>query len=48
MFHDKKKIGIIGGSGIYNTDGLNNRKWKNIISNIGEPSDELLFGELYD
>ncbi|MEA5098245.1 MAG: S-methyl-5'-thioadenosine phosphorylase [Burkholderiaceae bacterium] len=39
-------IGIIGGSGVYNIDGLSNPRWKKIGSPFGAPSDELLFGEL--
>ncbi|MDD5058323.1 MAG: S-methyl-5'-thioadenosine phosphorylase [Sideroxydans sp.] len=39
-------IGIIGGSGVYDIDGLENKRWKKIESSFGEPSDELLFGEL--
>jgi len=39
-------IGVIGGSGIYEIDGLENTEWKKIDSAFGEPSDELLFGEL--
>lgn len=39
-------IGVIGGSGIYEIDGLENTEWKKVDSTFGEPSDELLFGEL--
>jgi len=39
-------LGIIGGSGVYEIDGLKNKQWKKIASSFGEPSDELLFGEL--
>lgn len=39
-------IGIIGGSGIYDLDGLVNKQWKKIHSPFGKPSDELLFGEI--
>ena len=39
-------IGIIGGSGVYNIDGLTNARWTKISSPFGEPSDELLLGEL--
>lgn len=39
-------IGIIGGSGVYNIDGLVNSEWRSIKSGFGEPSDELLFGVL--
>jgi 5'-methylthioadenosine phosphorylase len=39
-------IGIIGGSGVYQIDGLVNQCWRTIASPFGEPSDQLLFGEL--
>lgn len=39
-------LGVIGGSGVYEIDGLENRRWVRIDSPFGEPSDELLFGEL--
>ena len=39
-------IGIIGGSGVYDIAGLENKRWEKVESSFGEPSDELLFGEL--
>ena len=42
----KLVLGIIGGSGVYDIDGLTNTRWEKIDSPFGEPSDELLFGEL--
>ena len=39
-------LGVIGGSGVYEIDGLKNKQWKKVNSSFGEPSDELLFGEL--
>ena len=39
-------IGVIGGSGIYEIDGLENTRWEAVSSPFGTPSDELLFGEL--
>ena len=39
-------IGVIGGSGVYEIDGLQNTRWEKVSSPFGEPSDELLFGEL--
>lgn len=42
----KSVIGIIGGSGVYDIDGLTNKRWQKVESPFGEPSDELLFGEL--
>ena len=41
-----KILGVIGGSGVYDIDGLTNKKWKKVLSPFGEPSDELLFGDL--
>ncbi|APT56259.1 S-methyl-5'-thioadenosine phosphorylase [Roseomonas gilardii] len=39
-------IGVIGGSGLYDIDGLVEREWRRVESPWGEPSDELLFGRL--
>src|SRR5512139_869863 len=39
-------LGIIGGSGVYDIEGLANKRWQRVESPFGEPSDELLFGEL--
>ena len=39
-------IGIIGGSGVYEIDGLANTRWEKVFSPFGAPSDEMLFGEL--
>jgi 5'-methylthioadenosine phosphorylase len=39
-------IGIIGGSGVYDIAGLENRQWVKVESPFGAASDELLFGEL--
>jgi 5'-methylthioadenosine phosphorylase len=39
-------IGIIGGSGVYDIEGLANKRWERIDSPFGAPSDELLCGEL--
>ncbi len=39
-------IGIIGGSGVYDIAGLEKKRWEKVESSFGEPSDELLFGEL--
>ncbi len=39
-------LGIIGGSGVYNIDGLQNTRWVKASSSFGEPSDEVLIGEL--
>ena len=39
-------LGVIGGSGVYDIEGLENTRWETITSPFGEPSDALLFGEL--
>jgi 5'-methylthioadenosine phosphorylase len=39
-------LGVIGGSGVYDIDGLSNTRWQRVASPFGEASDELLFGEL--
>ena len=39
-------IGVIGGSGVYEIDGLANTRWERVDTPFGEASDELLFGEL--
>ncbi len=39
-------IGIIGGSGLYDIDGLEDQSWRQVETPWGEPSDELLFGRL--
>jgi 5'-methylthioadenosine phosphorylase len=38
-------IGIIGGSGLYNIEGLTDTRWERVETPWGEPSDELLIGE---
>ncbi|MFZ9257614.1 MAG: S-methyl-5'-thioadenosine phosphorylase, partial [Burkholderiaceae bacterium] len=40
-------VGIIGGSGIYDIDGLQDRQWVKVSSPFGEPSDEILTGNLF-
>jgi len=39
-------LGILGGSGIYDIDGLTDVRWQAVESPFGEPSDELMFGTL--
>ena len=39
-------LGVIGGSGVYDIEGLTNTRWQRIASPFGDASDELLFGEL--
>ena len=44
----KTVLGIIGGSGVYDIDGLTDTKWESVSSPWGTPSDDLLFGKLDD
>ena len=45
--HDRSPvIGIIGGSGIYDIDGLEDKAWRQVETPWGTPSDALLFGRL--
>ena len=39
-------IGIIGGSGLYDVDGLEEKVWRRVSTPWGNPSDELLEGRL--
>lgn len=40
------RIGIIGGSGLYQLEGFGRQKWRKLKTPFGDPSDELLTGEL--
>jgi 5'-methylthioadenosine phosphorylase len=42
----KARLGIIGGSGVYDLPGLKNPRWEHVPTPWGEPSDHLFFGEL--
>jgi len=42
----KPVLGIIGGSGVYDIDGLAHKRWENVSSPFGDPSDAFLCGEL--
>ena len=44
----KTKIGVIGGSGVYQIDGLADANWVTVESPFGAPSDALLTGRLDD
>jgi len=46
MKNNDKILGIIGGSGLYDIEGLKNKKWVKVKSVFGDPSDEILFAEL--
>ena len=39
-------LGVIGGSGLYEIEGLEDRRWVRVESPFGEPSDELLTGRI--
>jgi len=39
-------LGVIGGSGLYAMDGLENPQWVSVESPFGEVSDDILFSEL--
>ena len=42
----KRKLGIIGGSGLYKMEGFEKSKWKKINTPWGKPSDEILLAKL--
>ena len=44
--NNKSRLGIIGGSGIYDIPELKNSDWVRVDSNFGNPSDKLLLGTL--
>ena len=39
-------IGVIGGSGVYAIEGLEDAEWRTVDSPFGAPSDQILFGRL--
>ncbi len=39
-------IGVLGGSGVYQLEALEDARWEKVESPFGEPSDELLLGAL--
>ena len=39
-------IGVMGGSGVYDIEGLTNTSWTKVESPFGKPSDDYLVGEL--
>lgn len=41
-------LGVLGGSGLYEIDGLEARRWVEVSSPWGEPSDAILHGRLGD
>ena len=42
----KRILGIIGGSGLYSIEGLENIKWRQVSTNWGDPSDRILSATL--
>ena len=44
----KALVGIIGGSGVDQIEGLVNQEWREVSSPFGCPSDKLLFGQIAD
>jgi 5'-methylthioadenosine phosphorylase len=40
-------LGIIGGSGVYDIEGLENARWQAVTSPWGQPSDQILTGTLH-
>ena len=40
-----RKLGIIGGSGLYKMEGFEKTKWKKITTTWGQPSDEIMEAE---
>ncbi len=40
------RLGVIGGSGLYQIDGLKDAEWVSIESPFGQPSDQILLGNL--
>jgi len=41
-----RKLGIIGGSGLYKMEGFEKTKWKKVKTSWGSPSDEILIAQL--
>jgi 5'-methylthioadenosine phosphorylase len=39
-------LAVIGGSGVYNIEGLKQARWTRLKSSFGKPSDAALVGEL--
>ena len=46
--HPKPILGVIGGSGLYDIEGLEAVRWLEVESTFGNASDSLLFGNLHD
>jgi 5'-methylthioadenosine phosphorylase len=46
IFMPENRVGIIGGSGLYNIEGFTNQKWVTVKTPFGAASDQFLTGEL--
>ena len=42
------RIGVIGGSGLYEMAGLERKRWVTVATPFGKPSDQFLTGRLGD
>ena len=42
----QRRIGIIGGSGLYQIEGLQRQRWVKVTTPFGRPSDDFLLGEM--
>lgn len=42
----ERMIGVIGGSGVYDIDGLEGAEWRDVTGSFGAPSDRILTGRL--
>jgi 5'-methylthioadenosine phosphorylase len=42
------KLGVIGGSGLYQMDGIQQKRWSRLTTPFGKPSDHFLTGRLAD
>jgi len=43
---DKIELGIIGGSGLYDIEGIKNLRAKTVTTPFGQPSDKFMVGDL--
>ena len=46
MAGTERVLGVLGGSGVYDLAELTHTRWERVDSPFGDPSDELLFGEI--
>ncbi len=46
-FGINRKIGIIGGSGLYKIEGFEKTKWKKVKTSWGDPSDDIMTAKFY-